>query len=99
MAALRVAMGENDFRLPPWAEGAALSTEDAITYAQRGRGLPKASPRGRIIKAGRGARFSGHSLAGPRAAVPRGSARWHWPLEQRQQVGQQVAARRGCALT
>ena len=36
-AALRDAMGENDFDAA-WAEGAALSTEDAIAYAQRGRG-------------------------------------------------------------
>jgi DNA-binding CsgD family transcriptional regulator len=36
MAALRDAMGEKDFE-SAWAEGAALSTEDAIAYAQRGR--------------------------------------------------------------
>ena len=34
------AMGENDFDAA-WAEGAALSTEEAIAYAQRGRGQRK----------------------------------------------------------
>jgi len=38
--ALRDAMGEQDFDAA-WAEGAALSTEDAIAYAQRGRGERK----------------------------------------------------------
>ena len=37
VAAVRDAMGENDFDAA-WAEGAALSTEEAIAYAQRGRG-------------------------------------------------------------
>jgi len=37
VAALRDAMGERDFDAA-WAEGAALSTEEAIAYAQRGRG-------------------------------------------------------------
>jgi predicted ATPase/class 3 adenylate cyclase/DNA-binding CsgD family transcriptional regulator len=36
-ATLRDAVGENDFD-SAWAEGAALSTEEAIGYAQRGRG-------------------------------------------------------------
>jgi predicted ATPase/class 3 adenylate cyclase/DNA-binding CsgD family transcriptional regulator len=40
VAALRDALGENDFA-SAWAEGAALSTEDAIAYAQRGRGERK----------------------------------------------------------
>jgi len=40
MAALRDAMGEKDFD-NAWAEGAALSTEEAIAYAQRGRGERK----------------------------------------------------------
>ena len=40
VAALRDAMGENDFE-SAWAEGAALSTEEAIAYAQRGRGQRK----------------------------------------------------------
>jgi predicted ATPase/tetratricopeptide (TPR) repeat protein len=40
VAALRDAMGEKDFDAA-WAEGAALSTEEAITYAQRGRGQRK----------------------------------------------------------
>ena len=40
VAALRDAMGENDFD-SAWAEGAALSTEEAIAYAQRGRGERK----------------------------------------------------------
>ena len=34
---LRDAMGDNDFDAA-WAEGAALSTDEAIAYAQRGRG-------------------------------------------------------------
>ena len=38
--ALRNAMGERDFD-STWAEGAALSTEEAIAYAQRGRGERK----------------------------------------------------------
>jgi DNA-binding CsgD family transcriptional regulator len=33
-------MGEKDFD-SAWAEGAALSTEEAIAYAQRGRGQRK----------------------------------------------------------
>ncbi len=37
VAALREALGENEFD-EAWAEGAALSTEEAIAYAQRGRG-------------------------------------------------------------
>jgi DNA-binding CsgD family transcriptional regulator len=40
VAALRDAMGEQDFD-SAWAEGAALSTEEAIAYAQRGRGERK----------------------------------------------------------
>jgi DNA-binding CsgD family transcriptional regulator len=40
VAALRDAMGEQDFE-SAWAEGAALSAEDAIAYAQRGRGERK----------------------------------------------------------
>ena len=40
VAALRNAMGEEDFE-SAWAEGAALSTEEAIAYAQRGRGERK----------------------------------------------------------
>ena len=40
VAALREAMGDEDFD-SAWAEGAALSTEDAIAYAQRGRGERK----------------------------------------------------------
>jgi predicted ATPase/DNA-binding CsgD family transcriptional regulator len=38
--ALRNAMSEDDFD-SAWAEGAALSTEEAIAYAQRGRGERK----------------------------------------------------------
>jgi predicted ATPase/class 3 adenylate cyclase/DNA-binding CsgD family transcriptional regulator len=38
--ALRNTMGANDFEAA-WAEGAALSTEEAIAYAQRGRGERK----------------------------------------------------------
>jgi hypothetical protein len=33
-------MGEEDFDCA-WAEGAALSTDEAIAYAQRGRGERK----------------------------------------------------------
>ena len=40
VAALRNAMGANDFE-STWAEGAALSAEEAIAYAQRGRGERK----------------------------------------------------------
>jgi DNA-binding CsgD family transcriptional regulator len=40
VAALRNAMGGEDFDAA-WAEGAALSVEEAITYAQRGRGERK----------------------------------------------------------
>jgi DNA-binding CsgD family transcriptional regulator len=40
VAALRSAMDDNDFD-NAWAEGAALSTEEAIAYAQRGRGQRK----------------------------------------------------------
>jgi DNA-binding CsgD family transcriptional regulator len=40
VAALRDAMGDNDFD-SAWVEGAALSTEEAIAYAQRGRGQRK----------------------------------------------------------
>jgi predicted ATPase/class 3 adenylate cyclase/DNA-binding CsgD family transcriptional regulator len=40
VAALQDAMGEQDFG-SAWAEGAALSTEEAIGYAQRGRGQRK----------------------------------------------------------
>ncbi len=40
MTALREAMGHNEFD-DAWAEGAALSTEGAIAYAQRGRGERK----------------------------------------------------------
>ena len=37
LGALRDAMGEEDFAAA-WAEGTALSTDEAIAYAQRGRG-------------------------------------------------------------
>jgi predicted ATPase/class 3 adenylate cyclase/DNA-binding CsgD family transcriptional regulator len=40
VAALRDTMGENDFDAA-WAEGATLSIEEAIAYAQRGRGQRK----------------------------------------------------------
>jgi len=40
VAAVRDALGEQDFD-SAWAEGAALSTEEAIAYAQRGRGERK----------------------------------------------------------
>jgi DNA-binding CsgD family transcriptional regulator len=40
VATLRNALGELDFD-SSWAEGAALSTDEAIAYAQRGRGERK----------------------------------------------------------
>jgi DNA-binding NarL/FixJ family response regulator len=40
VAGLRDALGERNFE-SAWAEGAALSTENAINYAQRGRGERK----------------------------------------------------------
>jgi predicted ATPase/class 3 adenylate cyclase/DNA-binding CsgD family transcriptional regulator len=40
VAAIRDALGEKEFEAA-WAEGAALSTEEAIAYAQRGRGSRK----------------------------------------------------------
>ena len=40
VAAVRDALGEPDFDAA-WAEGAALSTEEAIAYTQRGRGERK----------------------------------------------------------
>jgi DNA-binding CsgD family transcriptional regulator len=40
VAALHQAMGEDDFQ-SAWSEGAALSVEEAIAYAQRGRGERK----------------------------------------------------------
>jgi DNA-binding CsgD family transcriptional regulator len=40
VAAVRDALGDTDFD-SAWAEGAALSTEEAIAYAQRGRGARK----------------------------------------------------------
>ena len=40
VAVVREALGQNDFDAG-WAEGAALSTEEAIAYAQRGRGERK----------------------------------------------------------
>ena len=40
LAALRDALGNNDFDTA-WAEGTALSTEEAIAYAQRGHGERK----------------------------------------------------------
>ncbi|OBB17768.1 hypothetical protein A5662_05635 [Mycobacteriaceae bacterium 1482268.1] len=40
LAECRNALGENDFQ-SAWAEGAALSTTEAIAYAQRGRGERK----------------------------------------------------------
>jgi hypothetical protein len=37
---VRHALGDTDFEAG-WAEGAALSTEEAVAYAQRGRGERK----------------------------------------------------------
>jgi predicted ATPase/class 3 adenylate cyclase/DNA-binding CsgD family transcriptional regulator len=45
VSSLRNSMGENDFDAA-WAEGAALSTEEAIAYAQRGRGERKRASSG-----------------------------------------------------
>jgi predicted ATPase/class 3 adenylate cyclase/DNA-binding CsgD family transcriptional regulator len=44
-ASVRDALGENDFEIA-WAEGAALSVEEAIAYAQRGRGERKRAATG-----------------------------------------------------
>ena len=40
VAAVRAVLGDSDFE-SAWAEGSALSTDEAITYAQRGRGERK----------------------------------------------------------
>jgi len=45
LAAILKALGEQDF-YAAWAEGAALSTEEAIAYAQRGRGERKSPTSG-----------------------------------------------------
>ena len=45
VTAVRDALGQQDFDIA-WAEGAALSTEEAIAYAQRGRGERKRSTSG-----------------------------------------------------
>jgi len=45
VAALREALGEKNFDAA-WAEGAALSTEEAIAHAQRGRGQRKRAASG-----------------------------------------------------
>ena len=45
VAAVRDALGEKDFE-SAWAEGAALSVEEAIAYAQRGRGERKRAATG-----------------------------------------------------
>ena len=45
IAALRDTLGENEFDTA-WAEGAALSLEEAIAYAQRGRGERKRASSG-----------------------------------------------------
>ena len=45
VAAVRDALGEDDFE-SAWAEGAALSVEEAIAYAQRGRGERKRAATG-----------------------------------------------------
>ena len=45
IAALRDALGTNDFEAA-WAEGAALSIQEAIAYAQRGRGERKRASSG-----------------------------------------------------
>jgi len=45
VGAVRDALGNNDFKVA-WAEGAALTTEEAIAYAQRGRGGRKRAATG-----------------------------------------------------
>jgi DNA-binding NarL/FixJ family response regulator len=40
VGAVRAALGDNDFE-SAWAEGVALSTDEAIAHAQRGRGERK----------------------------------------------------------
>ncbi|MEB3061216.1 LuxR C-terminal-related transcriptional regulator [Mycolicibacter sp. MYC101] len=45
VAGLREAMGDSDFDIA-WADGAALSTAEAIAYAQRGRGERRRPPNG-----------------------------------------------------
>jgi DNA-binding CsgD family transcriptional regulator len=45
IGAVREALGENDFDAA-WAEGAALSIEEAIAYARRGRGERKRASTG-----------------------------------------------------
>ena len=45
VAVLRTSMGEQDFE-SAWAEGAGLSTDEAIAYAQRGRGERKRPAKG-----------------------------------------------------
>jgi predicted ATPase/class 3 adenylate cyclase/DNA-binding CsgD family transcriptional regulator len=45
VATIRNGLDENDFDAA-WTEGAALSTQDAIVYAQRGRGERKRPPSG-----------------------------------------------------
>lgn len=45
ITALREMMGNNDFDTA-WAEGAALTTEEAVGYARRGRGERKRASSG-----------------------------------------------------
>ena len=45
VSAVRAALGDHDFD-EAWAEGAALSTEEAIAYAQRGHGERKRPAKG-----------------------------------------------------
>jgi DNA-binding CsgD family transcriptional regulator len=45
VSAVRAALGDHDFD-EAWAEGAALSTEEAIAYAQRGHGERKRPEKG-----------------------------------------------------
>jgi DNA-binding CsgD family transcriptional regulator len=45
IAMLRESLGQNDFDTA-WAEGAALATEEAVAYAQRGRGERKRASSG-----------------------------------------------------
>ena len=45
VATIRESLGQSDFDAA-WAEGAAMSTEDAIAYAQRGRGERKRAATG-----------------------------------------------------
>jgi hypothetical protein len=66
VAAARDALGDKDFD-SAWAEGAALSTEEAIAYAQRGHGERKRPA-------------SGWASLTPPSATSSGSSAKEWPI-------------------